>query len=291
MIYLSALFKKSKMLKFKPGTVLSILSFSISLFVLGFYLLLLTHLSNLIRIVNEKTPYIIELKDSLSSAQIASIKTELNARSGIQKTEFISREVGIKIMEKQLGKDFITETNPLKDIFKLKLSDKLIANVEDLTVDFMQKPWVDNCYFEKDSVEDLKSNLSSFNSVLLIIALIFIILSFILIYNNLKFILHADRFQIKTMELVGASPSFIKRPYVKLALRIGLFSGLFAILLIAVLLIFLNLQFDIFKTFLDYGLTSLVLLLILLISVISPPVFINFLVNKFLKMTDTERHR
>lgn len=281
------------MLKFKPGTVLSILSFSISLFILGFYLIVLIHLSNLIRIVNQKTPFVIELKDSLSDSQLASIKNDLSKNNGIRKIEFISREEGLKLMEKQLGKDFISGTNPLKDIYKLKLSDKYLENdmAEKLAEDLKSRPWVETCYFEKDNVDDLKSNLSSFNSVLLIIALIFIILSFILIYNNLKFILHSDRFQIKTMELVGASPDFIKKPYIKLAVKIGVFSGLFAVMIIVMLLLFLNFKYDIFNAFLDYGLTALVLFVIFIISIISPPVFINLLVNKYLKMTDKQRHR
>jgi cell division transport system permease protein len=281
------------MLKFKPGTVLSILSFSISLFILGFYLLLLIHLSNFINIVNQKTPFIIELKDSLGNSQLSEIKADLSKNSGIQKIEFVSREVGLKLMEKQLGQDYISGTNPLKDILKLKLSDKYLENdrAEKLAEELRLRPWVETCYFEKDNVDDLKSNLSSFNSVLLIIALIFIILSFILIYNNLKFILHSDRFQIKTMELIGASPVFIKKPYIKLAVKIGIFSGLFAVMIIVIMLLFLNFKYDIFNAFLDYGLTSLVLFLIFIISLISPPVFINFLVNKYLKMTDKQRHR
>jgi cell division transport system permease protein len=281
------------MLRFKPGTVLSILSFSISLFILGFYLLVLFHLSNLIRIVNQKTPFIIELKNDISQSRLGSVTAELSAKNGIQKIEFISKEQGLKIMERQLGKDFITGTNPLKDVLKIKLSDEFLKNdgVDLLISELKNKNWVESCYFEKDNVEDLKSNLNNFNSVLLIIALIFIILSFILIYNNLKFILHADRFQIKTMELLGASPVFIKRPYIKLAMRIGIFSGVFAVLIIGILLMALNFKYDIFNAFLDYGLTSMVLILIFSISVIFPPLFINILVDKYLKMTDKERHK
>lgn len=281
------------MLKFKPGTVLSILSFTISLFILSCYLLVLIHLSNLIKIVNEKTPFIIELKDNTSEDKLASLKTNISGKEGIIAVDFISREEGLKIMEKQLGKDFILDENPLKDILKLKLSEKLTdeSSIEKLKNEIMKNSEVENCYFEKDNIEDLRTNLSSLNSVLLIIALIFITLSFILIYNNLKFILHSDRFQIKSMELVGASPEFIKRPYIKFSLKIGAISGLLAVGITFFLLIFLNIRYQIFSVILDTSFTLIILLSIFLISLISPPVFINYLVNKYLKMSDEQRHR
>lgn len=260
---------------------------------MGCYLLVLIHLSNLITIVNEKTPFIVELKDSLGKEKTDDLINELNNIQGIREITFISRDEGLRIMKKQLGNDFITDANPLKDILKIRLNEKLIKNnsVEKLKEEILKNTSVENCYFEKDSVEDLRTNLHSFNSILLIIALIFVTLSFILIYNNLKFILHADRFQIKAMELVGASPVFIKRPYIKLALKIGIFSGLIAVAITLLLLLFLQIKYDVFSIFLDSGYTSIILIFLLLISVISPPVFTNYLVNKYLKMTDEQRHK
>lgn len=280
------------MLKFKPGTVLSILSFSISLFILGFYLLLLIHLSNLIRIINEKTPYIIELQDKLTDEEKTQIREILLNMPEISDARYISKEEGLKIMEDYIGKGILTGENPLRDIYKLKLKDSVIqkGKLEELTRNFASFEWVSDSYFEKDSIEDLRNNLKSFNSVLLFIALIFITISFILIYNNLKFILHADRFQIKTMELIGASPAFIKMPYTKLSVKIGMFSGIIAVLLIVLILFYLNMKYGIASTFLDPGLTSIVLLFLLLISILSPPVFINYLVGKYLRMTDRERY-
>jgi cell division transport system permease protein len=246
----------------------------------------------MIRLVNERTPYIIELHDELTAEEITEMSEILLGMPEIISAQYISKEEGLKIMENHIGKEFLTGDNPLMSIFKLKLKDEVIekGKVDELTVYLNTFEWVSDCYFEKDSVEDLRNNLKSFNSVLLFIAMIFITISFILIYNNLKFILHADRFQIKTMELIGASPAFIKMPYMKLSIKIGLFSGLFAILLILSILLYLNSKYGIAATFMDYGLTAIVLLFLLLISTLSPPLFINFLVEKYLKMTDRERY-
>ncbi|MEZ4907151.1 MAG: permease-like cell division protein FtsX [Saprospiraceae bacterium] len=278
------------MFKTKPATVLSVISFAISLFVLGFYLLLVIHLSNVIKIVNEKTPFIIELRDSLNNSDIAAIKSEINSIGDINSIEYISKEQGLEIMKKNWVPNFddISKMNPLKDVIKVKLSDKFINSngITKLSDSLKSKDWAYKYYFEKDSVEALKTNLSNLNIVLLFLAILFIFLSLILIYNNLRFILHADKQRIKTMELIGASPEFLKKPYIKLAIKIGLYSASISIFMIILFLFLMNIKFDIASNFLDIKLTIITLLIIFIISITVPPLFINNLVIKFLKKSD-----
>ena len=282
-------------MKFKPGTILSIFSFSISLFVLGFYLLILIHISKLVKIVNERTPFIIELKDSLTDYQIDVLKNELTLNPDIFDVKYISKEEGLKIMKEELGKDILQDStvNPLKNIIKLKLKDDFVkaGKEKELTDSLLTRPEIDNCFYEKEAVSSLKKNLMTLNSVFLILGIIFTIISFILIYNNLRFILHADRFMIKSMELIGASPAFIKRPYIKLALSIGLYSGIVAIIFLLLLLLFFNFKFNIFQSFLDINVAIIIMAGIFVFSLIVPPLFINYLVDKYLKLSDKHRYR
>jgi cell division transport system permease protein len=282
------------MLKFKPGTILSIFSFSISLFILGFYLLILIHISKLVKIVNERTPYIIELKNGVSQDQIDSIKNELTQNPDIFDINYISKEKGLEIMKKELGQDILQDSiNPLKDIIKLKLKNDFInaGKEKGLTENLLKNPSVENCYYEKQAISRLKKNLLTLNSVFLMLGIIFTIISFILIYNNLRFILHSDRFMIKSMELIGASPAFIKRPYIKLAILIGFYSGIIAILFLVLLLIFLNIKFNIFQSFLDINIVISIMMGIFVVSLIIPPVFINYLGDKYLRLSDRHRYR
>ena len=282
--------KNLKKLKFKPGTILSIFSFSLSLFVLGFYLIVMVHIANLIDIVNERTPFVIELKDNADSTSVYSLKESLDNLDYVFDVEYIPKEKGLQIMVEQFGQDIITdkEENPLKDLIKLKLKNSFIkqGKEKEFIDGIKQNSFVEDCIYEKESVESLKSNLSKLNSVFLILGIIFIVISFILIYNNLRFILHADRFMIKNMELIGASPSFIKRPYLKLALKIGFYSALISIFLLIMILVFFNLRYDIFNVILDIKLVALILVLMFVTSIILPPVFINYLVNRYLRLTD-----
>ncbi len=246
------------------------------------------------KIVNERTPFIIELKDSLSNYQIDVLKNELDLNPNIFDVEYISKKEGLKIMETELGQNILQDStvNPLKNIIKLKLKDIFVkeGKVKELTDTLLTRPEIDNCFYEKEAVSSLKKNLTTLNSVFLILGIIFTIISFILIYNNLRFILHADRFMIKSMELIGASPAFIKRPYVKLALSIGLYSGAIAIMFLLLLLLFFNIKFNIFQSFLDINIAIIIMAGIFVFSLIVPPLFINFLVDKYLKLSDKHRY-
>ncbi len=281
-------------MKFKPGTILSVLSLSISLFVLGVYLIILVHVNNLVKIVNEKTPFIIELKDSLDKNRINALISEFKDKEYVIDTKYISKDDGLKLLSKELGDDLLLEdeVNPLKDIIRIKLRNSFIVegSVPGLIQELESDKSIEKCTFEKESVDALKSNLKSLNSIFLFLGIVFILISFILIYNNLKFILHADRFTIKTMELIGASPSFVKRPYLKLALKIGVFSALIAIILLIASLLFLNIKYSIFDSIVDFSTIVLVILFILILSLVAPPLFINSIVKKYLVLSDRGRY-
>ena len=280
--------------KFKPGTVLSVFSYALSLFVLGFYLVVLVHIGHLVDIVNERTPFIIELRDNVSEPRLDSLLHFLKTRDYVFDVKYIPKEKGMEIMREQFGDNMIADStgNPLKDIIKLKLKNRFVeqGKVNEFIENLESMPVVENCIYEKESVEALKKNLAGINSVFLVLGIIFAIISFVLIYNNLRFILHADRFLIKNLELIGASPSFIKRPYLKLAIKIGLYSAVISIFLLSAILIFLNIKYDLFNIILDIKMTLFVLIIMFVISLFLPPVFINYLVNRYLRLTNKQMY-
>jgi len=281
--------------KFKPGTILSVLSLSISLFVLGVYLIILVHIHNMVKIINEKTPFIVELRDSLSENELQGLMDNIQSRDYLFDVDYIPKEKGLKILVNELGDDILLndEVNPLKDIIRFKLKNEFIEEggeaglISELEGDI----YVEKCTFEKESVESLKNNLTNLNSIFLFLGIVFILISFVLIYNNLKFILHADRFTIKTMELIGASPSFVRRPYLKLALKIGVLSAFISVVLLLSALIFLNYRYNIFESIIDFKTIVFVIVFILIVSVVSPPLFINSIVKKYLILSDSGRYR
>lgn len=283
-------------MKFKPGTVLTLVSLTITLFLIGFYLIIMVHLSKLEDIVNEKTPFVIELVDSLPQPELFLLQQELKARPYIVESslEYITKEEALLLLEEGFGQPVLTDSasNPLKDVLRFKLKTDFIkkGEVEGLMKELNALPTIENSYFEAQQVKQLKSNLRKLNQILLLIGLLFIVISVLLIYNNLKLVLRNDRFMLKTMELVGASPAFIKLPYIKKSLQIGLLAALINLLLFSGVLFFLNGKFELFKHFFDLSYTIMVMVLIFFIGIFFPLVFSNILVNRYIRMSDEKRH-
>jgi len=282
-------------MKFKPGTILTLVSLSITLFLIGFYLLVMVHLSKLEDIVNEKTPFIIELQDSLAQPELFLINQELEDRSYVLNSsiEYITKEQGLKMLETQFGKEILNNEseNPLSDIIKLKLNSDFIkeGGAKLLSAELEEKSAINHAYFEQQQFGQLKSNLRAFNRILLLTGLIFIAISILLIYNNLKLVLRSDRFMLKTMELVGASPSFIKMPYIKKSIQIGFLAALINVVIFVTILVFLNYRFELFNNFFDISLTIFVLVLIFFIGLFFPLAFSNMLVNNYIRMPESKR--
>jgi cell division transport system permease protein len=284
-------------MKFKPGTILTLVSLTITLFLIGFYLLILVHLSKLEDIVNEKTPFVVVLADSLSQPELYILQQNLRERPYVLAStmEHITKEEGLRRLEKQFGKPVLSDSlvNPLHDVIRFKLTADFIqaGGATRLADELAEMDAVAESYFEEQQVQQLKSNLRRFNQILLMLGLIFVFISILLIYNNLKLVLRNDRFMLKTMELIGASPGFIKLPYIRKSLQIGLLAGLINVALFAVLLIYLNLKFELFTHFFDLSYTVLVLVLIFFIGIFFPLVFSNMLVNQYIRMPEDRRFR
>lgn len=283
-------------MKFKPGTVLTLVSLTITLFLIGFYLMILVHLSKLEDIVNEKTPFVIELVDSLPQPELFLLQQDLKSRPYIMESslEYISKEEALTMLEEGFGQPVLTDSasNPLKDVLRFKLHTDYIKSggIEDLIKELDSLDTVENSYFEAQQVKQLKSNLKKLNQILLLIGFLFVFISVLLIYNNLKLVLRNDRFMLKTMELVGASPGFIKLPYIKKSLQIGILAALINLVLFAVVFFYMNGKFELFNHFFDLSYTIMVMVLIFFIGIFFPLVFSNILVNRYIRMSDEKRH-
>jgi cell division transport system permease protein len=282
-------------MKFRPGTILTLISLTITLFLIGFYLILATHLNKLEDLVNEKTPFVLELKDSLVQQDILVLEQLLQSRPYLiaSSYEYIPKEKGLKLLEKEFGQQILSDTtnNPLNDVIRFNLQSDFITSgkVNGLIGELLKMPQVRYAYFEEQQVSSLKSNLKNLNLILLISGLIFIGISIVLIYNNLKLILRSDRQMLKTMELVGASPGFIKLPYIKKSIQIGLLAGSINFVVYIVLFIYLNWQMDIFAQFFDLSITIFILIFLIFAGLFFPLVFSNVLINRYIKMSESKR--
>ena len=218
----------------------SVISISLVLLLVGFSSLLMVNAGSVSRYFKENMKVSVMLKQNVSEAKAFAYLEKLGDERFIKSVDYVSREQGIREMKELLGDDFLDvfETAPIPISIELSLAADYVSadSLEMIKAELMDSPLVDEVVYQRPLVDALNQNISRISLVMsvLIIALLFI--SFVLISNTMRLSVFARRFTIHTMQLVGATPAFIRRPF----LIQGLFQGLFAAMLaIIYLLIFL----------------------------------------------------
>ena len=228
--------KKRKSFRRRPNFVWSILSVSGVLFLVGVFGLLAIHSNSFVNSLKEEFEIIVELNPKATPKQIATLKEELAAEPGVlsESVTYVSKEDGLISLSDDLGDQLleIDMPNPLTDIITFRMSAEAfdLSSLEKLAARYNHgRSEVLSIYYQDGLLEGVVTNLSRISLIFLGGGLLLGALALMLIFNAIRLSIYANRFIIRNMELVGASWSFIRRPFLKRSLGHGLVSALVAI--------------------------------------------------------------
>lgn len=225
----------------KPNYFYTIISVAAVLFLLGFFGLLLLQSQQLTKVLKEQVDIIIELKNEPADSARLALEHRLQNSAFIvpQSVEYTSREDALQLMSDELGEDLLSLDlpNPLYDVYTFNVGAAYLAtdSLSRIKEVLMNEAVINDVYYQENLIDQLARNITKISWILLGIALLFVLLALTVIHNTIRLALYANRFIIKTQELVGASWEFISRPYLRKALWHGLLSALLAIGLLLVL--------------------------------------------------------
>ena len=154
----------------------------------------------------------------------------------LNKQKFVSKEEATNKLEQELGEDFVDFLgfNPIMASIDVKLNSNY-ANNDSLKIisDGLKKnSIIHEVYYQKDLITKLNSNVKKLSVFLLSFSLILFFIAFALINNTIRLSVYSKRFIIRTMRLVGATNSFIQRPFLISGLYQGMYSAIFAIFML-----------------------------------------------------------
>ncbi len=192
---------------------------------------------NLSQYVKENFVVTLTLEDDMTKPETQQLTKSLKKKAYISHLQFISKEQALDEQTKAMGSDpteFIG-ANPFMASIELYMNADY-ANSDSLV--WIQKelkkyPKISEITYQKDLMDSVNSNLRKVNIVLLILALLLTFVSFSLINNTVRLGIYARRFNIHTMKLVGASWSFIRRPFTRQGLFIGVVAAILADMVLA----------------------------------------------------------
>ncbi|WKK84823.2 ABC transporter permease [Marivirga arenosa] len=230
-------YRKKKKLGHYPF-ISVILSMTLALFILGLFALLITTTSSLTKVIQQNVEMQVYLNSNLSEPQQLRISKSLASKAYILKGEdiesvrFISKKEAAEKFIEDTGEDFMEflGDNPLKDAYIIKISSDFHSSEKMLEVqkDIEKINGVFEVIYTNNMVQSINENITKISIVLLSISILLFIVIGILINNTIKLALFSQRFLIRSMQLVGATKGFIRKPFIYRSILHGIVSAIIA---------------------------------------------------------------
>jgi cell division transport system permease protein len=280
--------KKKKRFTFIEARITSTLSVSLVLFILGIMAMLGILANNLSVYVRENIGFSIVLKDTATENNVAQLQASLANAEYVKAAQYISKEEALKEIMLELGEnpEEIVGVNPMQASVEVRL--KADYTHPDSIVDIDRKlskySYVEEIYFQKDLIQSVNDNMRTIGFILLALALVLMIISYVLISNTIRLTAYSRRFIIYTMKLVGATPGFIRRPFILSNILCGIIAAVIAIILLTCCMSYIVSEFDNFYTLIDTRIMLIVYGIVMLLGILLTAVSSFFAVNRYIGM-------
>lgn len=243
----------------KPSTYITILSTVLVLIILGLYGVIALHANNLSNLLKQELQIIVELKDSIGEESSRLLMKQISEEEEVLEgsIQLIPKKDAVTFMQKEIGNayDFNVNQNPFKDIITLQVKKDYLnqKSLDKLVGKIGQLDSVTEATYYGAVYEYLGTNIRKLSLVLLVLGLVLGIFAFSLIYSTIYLSLYAERFKIKTMELVGSTRNQIRKPFISKSLSMAIMASMISILVLFVVILLLNWQVDLVKEIINYS--------------------------------------
>jgi len=222
----------------------STLSIALVLVVVGALVFILLNARQISDHVKQNIGFSIIVKDNINEAEIKRVQKIIDTKPFVASSIFISKDQAAREFKKELGEDFeaVLGYNPLLPSIEIKLNP-VYANNDSLAViekSLLKNEIIQEVSYQKSLVQMVNENVRRISFILLIAGAILLLISFTLIRNTIHLAVYSQRFLIKTMQLVGAKPVFICKPFIQNGLWFGFFGSMFANILLLTAIYFLQ---------------------------------------------------
>ena len=270
----------------KTFYISTIFSISLVLVMVGLLGLIVLHGKNLSNFVKENIVLNVVIKENAGDNEIFTLQSNLEKNESIKSTQFISKESAAKNLSNDLGEDFVKFLgyNPLSasiDVYlKAEFANK--ERIQKLVTKLKKKEIVKDVIYQESLIDMVNENLKSISLVIIAFGFTLLIIAIALINNTIRLAMYSQRFIIRSMQLVGATKGFIRKPYIVSGMIHGLLGGIVAILLLLSTLYIAKTEMPelvMLKNYLEFGfLFAGIILMGIIISIFST----YFAVNKYL---------
>jgi cell division transport system permease protein len=272
--------------RLRNSYVTTVVSIAMVLFLLSLLGLLILNARRIGDYVKENIGFSIILKEDVREADIIQLQKTFDANPAVKGTTYVSAQEAAEELQKELGENFLDflGANPLKPSIDIRFhaawaNPDSIAKFEK---EFSSYPQVYEIYYQESMVNLVNENLRKISIVILGFSALLLLISIALFNNTIRLLVYSKRFIIKTMQLVGATRKYIRRPFIIRGMLNGLFgSALAGVLLLGVIYIAKRQMPEVLQ-FTDSMTIAMLILLIFLVGMVLSGITTILAVNKYL---------
>jgi len=281
--------------KTKTIYVSTVISIALVLLMTGLLGLILVHAKNLSNYVKENIVLNIIVNEGAKEVDITSLQKQVDANPYVLKTQYVSKELAARNLTKDLGEDFVDFLgyNPLLSSIDVYMKADYANNksIQTFTSQLSKNPLVKEVIYQKSLIDMVNQNIKGIGLVILAFAGILLIIAVALINNTIRLAIYSQRFLIKSMQLVGATRGFIRKPFLAYGIFHGLLAGLIAIILLLLTLYFAQQQVPEMIILRNWFEFIIVFLVVLAIGILISGLSTYFAVSKFLRLKIHDLYR
>ncbi|MEE9362569.1 MAG: permease-like cell division protein FtsX [Cellulophaga sp.] len=257
-----------------------VLSIGLVLFLLGILGLLVLNTKKMANHFKEQISISIFLKDNAKEVEIEQLQKSLTMAEYTKSTIYISKEEAAEQHSEEIGENFLDFLgyNPLKNSIDLNLNADYVTadQIEEIAKTISAKGYVDEISYDKPLITLLNDNVKKISLWILIASSIFTVIAVLLINSSIRLSIYSKRFIIKTMQMVGATKKFIRRPFIWKNIQLGILGAILALIALSGAIYYINESFPELHIFED-----LVTLGILFASILALGILISLLSTYF----------
>ena len=240
--------------RLKSSYLSVIVSMTLVLFLIGLLGMLVLNAKTISDNFKERVVMSIYLNDNAKEVEINQLEKSLALAKYVKETNYVSKEDAAAFMKSEYGEDFLDDVgyNPLQNSIDVNLKADFVTEqrLDSISEATITKKFVDEVRYDKDLVSMMNSNVKRISLWVIIISGLFTLIAVLLINSSIRLSVYSKRFTIKTMQMVGATKQFIRRPFIWKSVKLGVIGAILALIGMAIVLYYVD------KTFSDLELLS-----------------------------------
>lgn len=278
-------FQKRRLISSYFSVVLSMFLVLFLLGILGFFIINSKKLSDDFK---EEIVMTVFFKNDAPDSTMVAFGQELKTAKFVKSSDYVTKEQAAKMHTDIIGEDFMTflGANPLQNSYDIHLKADYIdtENIRKIESRFLANDMIADIVYDKQLVSLVNDNIKKVSMWILIISGILALIAVLLINSSMRLAIYSNRFIIKTMQMVGATKSFIRKPFIWRSIRLGVIGAVLAIFALIGTLIYIDNTFPSLTILEDQLMVALVLLGVLVVGVLITWVSTFFATQKYLNL-------